>query len=105
MDIVINPNESSGVTGVICIGRFDAHEVDTARAAFADINAGGVFDIDVLLSGVPFIDSAGLAELVRAMKHCREGGGDLRIVAPSDPVRIILELTGLVKAFVVSSGP
>ena len=79
-------------------GRFDAHEVADFRARF-DALVPPASTLDVDLSDVNFIDSSALAELVRGLKHCRQAGGDLRLVHPSSPVRVILELTGLDKAF------
>ena len=82
-------------------GRFDAHEADGFRTAIDPSLDADVPHIDVDLSDVEFIDSTALAELVRVMKRCRERTGDLRLVAPSDPVRVILELTRLDAAFTI----
>ena len=83
-------------------GRFDAFEVDAYRAT-----ADPVVDVDnasivVDLADVNFIDSSALAELVRSMKHTSERGGELVLRNPSDPVRVILELTGLDLAFTIT---
>lgn len=82
-------------------GRFDAHEVDQFRGQLDAIVAGGRHHLTVDLGNVNFIDSSALAELVRGMKHTRELGGDLTLRSPSDPVRVIFELTGLHRAFVI----
>lgn len=82
-------------------GRFDAHEAPAFRQTIDGTIGSGRADIRVNLSRVDFVDSAALAELVRGMKHCREQGGDLVIAQPSDPVRVILELTKLDAAFVI----
>lgn len=83
-------------------GRFDAHEIEQFRTA-VDTNVGnGRSHIRADLSSVEFVDSSALAELVRAMKLCRENGGDLVLASPSDPVRVILELTKLDAAFVIA---
>ncbi len=83
-------------------GRFDAHEVADFRARF-DALVPPATALDVDLSDVNFIDSSALAELVRGLKHCRQAGGDLRLLQPSSPVRVILELTGLDKAFEITA--
>lgn len=80
-------------------GRFDAFETEKFRAASDQLLENGATDLSVDLSDVIFIDSSGLAELVRSMKHCRQNGGELFIIAPSDPVRVIFELTRLDAAF------
>jgi anti-sigma B factor antagonist len=53
------------------------------------------------LSGVEYMSSAGLRELVGALKTVKATGGDLRIAAPSDRVREVLELAGLQSVFIV----
>lgn len=47
------------------------------------------------LSRVEFMDSSGLGALVGALKNAREAGGDLRIVAPSRQVAMVLHLSNL----------
>ncbi|MBI2154960.1 MAG: STAS domain-containing protein [Candidatus Rokubacteria bacterium] len=53
------------------------------------------------LEGVEYIDSAGLGEIVRAMKRAREVGGDLRLWGLREDVLRIFEITGLNKAFAI----
>lgn len=86
-------------------GRFDAHETEAFLAAAQDLLHDDVRRIRVELSQVSFIDSAGLAELVRLMKHARQLGGDVDLIRPSDPVRVILELTRLDAAFHIVHDP
>lgn len=62
---------------LVLAGRFDAFETEKFRTAADQILDNGATDLSVDLSDVIFIDSSGLAELVRTMKHCRESGGDL----------------------------
>ena len=50
------------------------------------------------MEAVNFVDSAGLAALVKGMKRSRELGGNLVIFGLQQPVRIIFELTRLDKA-------
>lgn len=80
-------------------GRFDAFETEAFRATVDALLAADATSISLDLSEVHFIDSSGLAELVRAMKHCREAEGELFLLRPSDPVVVILELTRLDAAF------
>lgn len=82
-------------------GRFDAH----AAPKVADWLGAAVqhsSELSVDMTDLTFIDSTGLATLVRSMKQCRERGGDLLIDGMSDPVRIILELTRLNRAFTIA---
>ncbi len=99
MDITISDEATVHIIGLA--GRFDAHEVDGFAAAVDRLIESGSTDLGVDLSGVDFIDSSALAELVRVSKATKAEGGSLELHNPSDPVRVILELTGLDKAFVV----
>lgn len=83
-------------------GRFDAFETEEFRTKFDSLLAGSANQLTVDLRAVQFIDSSALAELVRAMKHCREAGGELFLHQLSDPVRVILELTRLDAAFEIT---
>lgn len=101
MNITINPDSGRPGTEVTLAGRFDGHEAPAFRAAVDQLLADSHTDLRVDLSAVEFVDSAALAELVRGMKHCRQAGGDLRLASPSNPVRVILELTRLDLAFAI----
>ncbi|MBC7590775.1 MAG: STAS domain-containing protein [Salinibacterium sp.] len=47
------------------------------------------------LSDVDFIDSSGLGALIGGLKAARQAGGDLRIAAPNEQVRLVLQLTNM----------
>ena len=66
------------------------------------LNAGRV-KLVLDLGSIEYIDSAGLGEIVRAMKRAREGGGDLRLCGVHGQVGKIIEITGLHKAIAVYS--
>jgi len=78
-------------------GRFDAFEVPIFNTWLSDNK--DVKHLVVNMSGVGFIDSSGLATLVKGMKHCRQNKGDLYICDMQQAVKIIFELTRLDKAF------
>jgi len=92
---------TDGPDAFLLSGRFDAHQAERFRTAVDPSLDVDQPHIDVDLSDVEFIDSTALAEIVRVMKRCREREGDLRLLAPSDPVRVILELTRLDAAFTI----
>jgi anti-sigma B factor antagonist len=51
-----------------------------------------------------FIDSSGLGAIVACLKHLRERGGELRLVAPEGSgLRRLLDLTGLDRVLTLSS--
>ncbi len=43
------------------------------------------------LSGVTFMDSTGLGLVMKAYKHCKQAGGALILLRPSEPVRKLIE--------------
>ena len=64
------------------------------------LNAGRI-KLVLDLGSIEYIDSAGLGEIVRAMKRAREAGGDLRLCGVHGQVGKIIEITGLHKAIAV----
>ena len=53
------------------------------------------------LAGLEGIGYSGLSVLLRVRKWTRQSGGDLLLAAPQQPVRHILETTGLIDVFSV----
>ena len=51
------------------------------------------------LEGVSFVDSTGLGSVIAALKQVRTSKGDLRLAAPNQQVRVVLELTTLDRVF------
>jgi anti-sigma B factor antagonist len=86
---------------VVCLGG----ELDVAAAATV---AAALVQVAVLarqvimdLEGLEFIDSSGLAALVRARKHAKQAGGDLLLAAPQRQVLRVLAITRLTEVFPV----
>lgn len=77
--------ESAGSGIVVLNGRLDAVEAPKLRAELAGMRAAGAATVIIDLADVHFIDSAGLAALVRARKDARIIGGDIVLVRPTDP--------------------
>lgn len=57
--------------------------------------AAGNNRISIDLANVDFIDSSGLGALINGLKVTRQAGGDLRIAAPTEQVKLVLGLTNL----------
>lgn len=53
----------------------------------------------VLLADVSYIDSSGIAALVEGFQLARSKSGRFALIAPSDPVRAVLELARLDRVF------
>jgi anti-sigma B factor antagonist len=60
---------------------------------------GGVVHFIIDLSGVDFIDSAGLGMLVANLKTVYSRNGSIKLVNPSNEVLHVFEITRLVKVF------
>jgi anti-sigma B factor antagonist len=80
-------------------GRFDTYTAQPVADWLAQTTVAGSTRIVVDLARVSFVDSTGLAVLVKGMKQCRQRGGDLYLCGLQRPVRMIFELTRLDKAF------
>ncbi len=78
-------------------GRFDAYEVPKLIEWFD--GKPDAKNVVVNLAGVTFIDSSGLAALVKILKRCRQNSGELGLSNLQQAVLIIMELTRLDKAF------
>lgn len=83
------------------VGRFDAHEAPAFRATVHPVLTADTNVVVIDLSQVAFVDSTALAELVRLQKAARVLGGEVVIRRPSDPVRVILEITDLAGLFTI----
>lgn len=55
------------------------------------------------LADTAFLDSSGLRAILTAQRRLREGEGELRLRAPSEPVTRLLEITGLTDHFTVDA--
>jgi anti-sigma B factor antagonist len=92
------PTDDDGGTTVRWEGEIDARTYSRFAAALDRAAASGRRPVRVDLSGVTFIDSAGLRALIRA--HQRN---PLQLVSPSAQVRSVLDLTGLSEYFAATA--
>jgi len=77
---------------VVLDGEIDIATSPAIRESLmAAINAGNVH-LAVDMSGVAFIDAAGIGVLVAAANRAREAGGGLSLLAPSGQVRRLLDI-------------
>ncbi len=79
---------------VIChlAGELDAYSAPRFREAISDVCSEANVALD--LSGVPFVDSAGLAALVCGVRRIREGGGRVALYAPRRNVGHLIRIAG-----------
>ena len=80
--------------------RIDALSAPDLRQQLHALLDDGAANLVVDLSAVPFMDSAGMAVLVSALKRARSAGGDVRLVWPTaESARRIINLTRLDRVF------
>ena len=95
MVMEINVSEMKRVQLFEVIGRVDSTNASELGAALDRAADEGRTSMVLDLSGVEYMSSAGLREMVRVLKRVKRGGGDLRIANPSERVKEVLELAGL----------
>jgi anti-sigma B factor antagonist len=97
MEITIT--EMNRVDLVTVTGRVDSSNAGQLGEKLSEQVDSGSINMVVDLSGVEYMSSAGLRELVAALKRVKKDGGDLRLASPSDRVREVLDLAGLSSIF------
>ncbi len=85
---------------VVVTGRLDAVAAPDLQAVLTGLVADGRRRLTVDLAAVGFVDSAGLAVLVRARRETRATGGDVELVSPrSDDALRVFRLTQFDQVF------
>ena len=74
------------------VGELDAFTVSQFRQSLAELASSPSLLID--LSGVPFVDSAGLGALIGGIRRVRELGGDVAVACPRPTLTRLLRTTG-----------
>ena len=69
------------------------------RKAFDGFINKGIKKIVIDFSGVPYIDSSGLATLIELLQRLKKIDGKLRVCSMSDKVKNVFEITKLHKLF------
>ena len=82
------------------VGELDAFTVGHFRESLTELAGGERVLID--LSGVPFLDSAGLGALIGGVRRAREGGGDVAVYGARPAVARLLHTTGFDRVASVS---
>ncbi|WP_049563343.1 STAS domain-containing protein [Nonomuraea sp. SBT364] len=70
----------------------------------AELSDGDWRRLDLDLSGVTFVDSSGLAALVRLWQRAGDAGAELRLVAVTPYLRGLLRMTALDRLFGLPPG-
>jgi anti-sigma B factor antagonist len=93
MTMTVNRPASSAT--VVLDGEIDIATGPAVRRSLMAAIRGGNVHLAVDMSGVAFIDAAGIGVLVDAANRARKAGGGLSLLAPSWPVRQLLDILHL----------
>lgn len=91
----VNVSDLENATLVEVMGRIDSMTANQFGEGICSPIDAGYVNIVLDLSGVEYMSSAGLREIVTALKKAKRAGGDIRIAQPSDRVLEVLEMAGL----------
>ena len=94
MNIAVEPSEE-GIVIFKLTGKLNMVHAPAVRQELSDQISAGHNKIVIDMSGVDFMDSSGLGALINGLKGARQAGGDLRIAAPVEQVKLVLKLTNL----------
>jgi anti-sigma B factor antagonist len=89
----------NGVTVVAPTGRLDVAGAPALKDAIAEAARNTPARVVIDMEGVSFVDSTGLGSVIAALKQLRSSQGELRLAAPNQQVRVVLELTTLDRVF------
>jgi anti-sigma B factor antagonist len=103
VSVELSTPDGDGHAVVVLRGELDVTEAANVAASLTAVAASGR-DVIVDLEGLEYIDSSGVAALVRARQHARHAGFDLLLAAPQQQVLRMLALTHLSDVFAVHAG-
>src|SRR2546428_14178452 len=89
----------NGITVVAPTGRLDVAGAPALKEAISEVVKNGPPRIVIVMEGVSFVDSTGLGSVISALKQVRGSQGELRLAAPNQQARVVLELTTLDPVF------
>jgi anti-sigma B factor antagonist len=92
---VLNIHQEDRPDGFIIVrpvGELDAFTVSQFRQALAELASSRRLVID--MSGIPFVDSAGLGALIGGIRRTRELGGDVAVACDRPTLVRLLRTTG-----------
>jgi anti-sigma B factor antagonist len=83
------------IEGKILLGEGDVE----IKQAIDELLAQGKKNILLNLGKVPYVDSAGLGEIIRCFTAVRKNGGQLKLLSPNQRLTDLLTITKLVNVF------
>ncbi len=83
------------VEGKILLGEGDVE----IKKAVDDLLKQGNKNVLLNLAKVPYLDSAGLGEIIRCFTALRRSGGDFKLLSPNQRITDLLSITKLLNVF------
>ncbi len=99
--IEVNIGSRDGATVVAPVGEVDLSCSRDLQHELHQVLRDAPPKVIVDLSGVPYMDSSGVATLVEAMQRAHKGGTTLVLCCMRDKVRSIFEIARLDKVFTI----
>src|SRR3954470_2280819 len=90
-------SSTDDVAEVVLIGSLDSSWSPYLSDRLDEVVRTGVREVRVDMSGVSYLSSNGIALLVRYHRQMRQIGGSFRIVADSEAIANVLNLTGVAR--------
>jgi anti-anti-sigma factor len=97
--VEVTVEHEADVTVVAVVGSLEAASAPELGKRLDNLLGEGVQQFVIDLSGLRFMDSSGIAVLVRTFKRVGVGHGDVRLAAPRAPVQKIIRLVRLDRVF------
>jgi len=96
----ISEKEVNGIKVIQIKGKILMGEGDIAiKKKIDELVAAGNTKLVLDLSGVPYVDSSGLGELIRCYTTLKKAGGTLKLANLTDKIVDLLTITKLVTVF------
>ena len=103
MDLTLDRRTHGRWAVVEVKGELDLYTAPSFRESVLEAGDAEAPSVIVDFRGLGFIDSSGLGAIVACLKHIRERGGDLVLVAPEGSgLRRLMDLTGLDRVLTLS---
>ncbi len=77
-------------------GSLDTHSFESLESAIEAIFSEGTYALIIAMTEIEYVSSAGLGTIVSATNQAQKHGGNVVLLAPSEPVLEVLKLLGLV---------
>ncbi len=99
MTFSVNVRQADGVSLVEVTGRLTSFETKAFREMISDVLKHGHTNIVLNLTGLDYLDSSGIGELVRNYMSVVKKGGAMRVVGLAPRVEEVLKVTQLYQVF------